>query len=445
MNPFPLKPTRRMIAWNGRLLISSLLFILLCTLFPFQFVGYGNFSLLELWHRFDVRVTLSDIFLNILLFMPVGFSVNCLLSTTRKSRFSKLLITLAICAGFSTTVEILQVFLPTRSPNFVDIASNSLGGMVGYPVGYFFRKRLVLYADRLLSQKHRLSLKRLVAMFLGYWALMVCIVLALPDPASLGNWDASLPLLLGNEKTGDRPWSGTIQTLYIGDRALSEAAVDQAFTSSFVLQDGVVAAYPLAESEKYRDRSGNLPELGWRGTPTANLKQGVVIENGSWLETIAPASRLTERVQSTSQLTVMTAIATARLDQQGPARIISQSDSPFYRNFTLGQDGAGLEVRLRTMASDGNGVRPAFRVPDFFTDTNLHRVIVTYQGGILKVYRDGVANGLLFRAPTDFVSGRPEAFIVYHCLIFVPLGGLLALIMRYQCWREYWRSGMAGS
>jgi glycopeptide antibiotics resistance protein len=68
-----------MTAWNGRLLIGSLLFILLCTLFPFRFVWVQNFSMLELGHRFDVRLTLSDIFLNILLFMPVGFSINCLL------------------------------------------------------------------------------------------------------------------------------------------------------------------------------------------------------------------------------------------------------------------------------------------------------------------------------------------------------------------------------
>jgi glycopeptide antibiotics resistance protein len=434
----PIKPARRMTAWNERLLISSFLFILLCTLFPFRFVWYDNFSIAELFDRFDVRFTLSDVIANIFLFMPVGFSVNCLLSTTQKSRFSKLVITIAICAGFSAMVEILQVFLPMRSPNFVDIVSNSLGGIVGYPVGHFFRKRFVRYAEWILNRPDRLSLKKLVAMFLVYCTLALCIVLALPDPTSLGNWDAGFPLLLGNEKTGDRPWNGTIQTLYISDRALNEAAVDLAFTSNFVLQDSLVAAYPLVESgafpdlKKYRDQSGNLPELGWKGTPTAILEQGAAIENGSWLETIAPAARLAERVGGSSQFTMMTAIATAQLDQEGPARIISQSDSPFHRNFTLGQAGSGLEVRLRTVASDANGVRPAFTVHGFFTDTKAHRVIVTYGNGVLKVYRDGLANVSQFRVPTDFVSGRPETFILYHCLIFVPLGGLLAMMMRYQ-------------
>jgi glycopeptide antibiotics resistance protein len=425
--------TRRMIAWNGRLLISSLLFILLCTLFPFQFAWYDNFSILRLFDPFDVRFTPSDIISNIILFMPVGFSVNCLLSTTQKSRFSKLIMTIAICAGFSALVEILQVFLPMRTPNFVDIASNTLGGIVGYPVGHFFRTRLVRYAEWILNRPDRLSLKKLIAFFLGYGALALCLVLALPNPTLLGNWDAGFPLLLGNEKTGDRPWNGTIQTLYIGDRALSETAVDLAFTSNFALRDSLVAVYPLVESDsKYQDQTQNLPELGWQGAPMASPEQGVVIANGSWLETIAPAARLAERVGSSSQFTIMTAIATARLDQEGPARIISQSDSPFHRNFTMGQEGSQLEVRLRTIASDANGVRPGFTVPDFFMDTDVHRIIVTYGNGVLKVYRDGLKNIVQFRVPTDFVSGRPETFILYHCLIFVPLGCLLAMMIRYQ-------------
>jgi glycopeptide antibiotics resistance protein len=437
MNPIKSKPARRMTAWNERLLVVSFLFILLCTLFPFRFVGHDNFSIAELFDRFDVRFTLSDVISNIVLFMPVGFSVNCLFSTTHKKRFSKLITTFIICAGFSTMVEIFQVFLPMRSPNVVDIVSNSLGGMVGYPIGHFFRKRWLRYAEGVLNRDYRLSLKKLIALFLGYGTLALCIVLALPDPTSLSNWDAGFPLLLGNEKTGDRPWNGTIQMLYISDRALSEAAAGLAFTSNFVLKDSVVAAYPLVESghpdlKKYRDQSGNLPELGWRGTPTAIFEQGAALENGSWLETIAPAARLAERVGSSSQFTMMTAITTAQLDQEGPARIISQSDSPFHRNFTLGQTGSGLEVRLRTVASDANGTRPAFSVPDFFTDTQAHRVIVTYGNGVLKVYRDGLANVSQFRVPTDFVSGRPETFILYHCLIFVPLGGLLALMIRYQ-------------
>ena len=89
-------------------------------------------------------------------------------------------------------------------------------------------------------------------------------------------------------------------------------------------------------------------------------------------------------------------------------------------------------MRLRTLASDANGTRPSFVAPNFFTDTNPHRLVVTYKNAILQVYEDEIARVYKFSFPTDFVSGKPEAFILYHSLIFVPLGCLLAMMIRYQ-------------
>ncbi len=43
----------------------------------------------------------------------------------------------------------------------------------------------------------------------------------------LSTWDASFPLILANEATGDRPWLGTLHLVAIYDRALSPAEIDR--------------------------------------------------------------------------------------------------------------------------------------------------------------------------------------------------------------------------
>src|SRR5688572_27217610 len=44
--------------------------------------------------------------------------------------------------------------------------------------------------------------------------------------------------------------------------------------------------------------------------------------------------------------------------QSGPARIFTISADPLHRNLTVGQDGRNLVIRLRTPASDLNGLPP---------------------------------------------------------------------------------------
>lgn len=68
---------------------------------------------------------------------------------------------------------------------------------------------------------------------------------------------------------------------------------------------------------------------------------------------------------------VVSFTATARsCAQQGPARIVSFSNSIVARNFTVGQEGCDLQVRVLRKDSDANGV-PAFVVPGVFNASNV--------------------------------------------------------------------------
>jgi VanZ like family len=339
MNPNQFAPRFEKITGNMRLLLISVLFILLCTLFPFQF---SSRSFTELLGGFEQRLDVQDFLLNIVLFLPLGMSLSGLLS---QKRWKKLLLILGICAGLSISVELLQLFLPGRNPNLLDVISNSLGGILGYLSQPRFGKKLGAYFQRIAHFQP--PMKWLLAAFLGYFAMALSIIMALSSPSSLANWDTAMPLLLGNEKTGDRPWSGFIESVYIADRALSESEVATALTNrTFDFKDSQVAAYPLLDSGEYSDLSRNLPELVWQGAPSPQTGQGVALDATHWLTTVKPATRLSKRLIDTSQFTLMTAIATTHFDQTGPARIISLSESPFSRNLTLGQADRDLEIRL---------------------------------------------------------------------------------------------------
>ena len=72
--------------------------------------------------------------------------------------------------------------------------------------------------------------------------------------------------------------------------------------------------------------------------------------------------------------------------QFGPARIISLSRSPSKRNFTLGQEGDHLVLRLQTSSTSRNGMD--FKLAPIEPGFPQH-VVVTYKPGLLVCYLNG--------------------------------------------------------
>ena len=80
----------------------------------------------------------------------------------------------------------------------------------------------------------------------------------------LDAWDAGYPLLLGNERSGDRPWLGTIEQVAIYERVLSEAEVLHRYATSDA-PAGPAPAFALAPASaavdapfELRDSAGGL-------------------------------------------------------------------------------------------------------------------------------------------------------------------------------------------
>jgi VanZ family protein len=416
--------------WAPRIVTWNLLLVLVSTLFPFDFSFKNGFSVKEIASSFITSSHLIDRVANVLLFLPLGFGFTGLLQSRRFGVVAKLAIVLIVSAGLSFTVEVLQVFLPSRYPTGYDILNNSIGGFLGSLFFHLWSFKILSYASALIEKiKNCLSIKKLTACFIGYMALTFLISIAWQSPTSLRNWDLTFPLLLGNERTGDRPWQGYVSEVYMTDRAISQEQVARAFSDKRffdTLGDSLLAEYQLTGKGSYRDRTGHLPDLSWRGKPSdAQTGPGVFVTSSRWLETAAPATAIAQRSRETSQFTLNTTVATADTAQTGPARIVSLSKDPEHRNFTLGQEGAHLVFRLRTPITGENGTYFNLVVPNVFADTNRHHLIITYSGSVLQFYIDKLQNSHSF----DLSKMAPKSYkVLYYGLIFIPLGSFLALI-----------------
>ena len=188
--------------WANLLVASTLLVVLLVTLFPYEFfILEGSSTSARLFSVFGSGRTggQKEILENILLCLPLGFA---LASWVRKRNLGGLAgILLALTAGclLSLIVETLQLFLPSRIPSFKDVVANSIGALLGAMCfGLAGVKILGLISTLVESAPRVPSLKSLVLCFLGYAALAFAASVALQRTSDLSNWDDQFPLLVGN-------------------------------------------------------------------------------------------------------------------------------------------------------------------------------------------------------------------------------------------------------
>jgi glycopeptide antibiotics resistance protein len=75
----------------------------------------------------------SDVIINLVGFIPLGFFMSLFLSKVAGIHFWKtnLLLTITICFIISLCIELIQVYLPTRSSQLSDLFLNTLGGGLG--------------------------------------------------------------------------------------------------------------------------------------------------------------------------------------------------------------------------------------------------------------------------------------------------------------------------
>ncbi|PSB60023.1 hypothetical protein C7B79_27275 [Chroococcidiopsis cubana CCALA 043] len=412
------------------IVIASILLVVIATLFPFNFSRDEGGSLRYFFSNFKHSSHLGDKIKNIFLFIPFGFSLTCFLQVRKFSLLLKLVSVIFLSFILSFVVETLQIFLPSRETSPADLFTNSLGGFIGFLCFYIWKFKFVSYILTLIEKnKNRFSFPIVAIAFLGYLATSILFTVPLQSANNLSTWDLNYPLILGNERTGERPWEGFISEVAFADKAFSSAEIERVFASQNWwnnVDTPLIGNYQL-DRQNYSDRAGNLPDLSWRGQlPEITDDRGVFLSDRHWLQTDTPVNRLNQRLQETSKFTIITTIATAKFQQKGPARIISISDSNGRRNFTLGQQGNNLNLRLRTPINGVNAQYLDTNVHNVFTDKQFHKLVITYANSGLHVYVDNLQN----RYNINLLEVLPkEDRILYYGLIFIPLGALLAIVI----------------
>jgi VanZ family protein len=379
-------------------LLPWLVLLVAVALFPFdlQFAAVPDVVLADSPWPDDVPVP-SDVLLNVLLFVPFGVWLQ-----VRQKRWSGAqALWRAVAAGLlvSSIIEMLQAMSPRRDVSVVDLLANGAGTWVG---AWVWRDRGASLRTYLLLIRSRISPVTLAGVMLMLSLAAALVSGILQRGSRLTTWSRDYPLVVGNERTGDRPWRGRVIALTLSDVSLPATALETFAPSGRVALPGrPVAVYVFEDAAPYVDRSRTLPPLRWTAGQSQPADRAVFAPERPWLQTEGPADGLVTSMRASNAFTLRLICASDDPQQIGPARILSNSIDSGHRNFTIAQDGSDLVVRLRTPHTGLNGVRPEIRLPEVFDDRGRRDIVVTYDGSSLRV-----AVGQSHRVHrTDFTPG----------------------------------------
>ena len=179
----------------------------------------------------------------------------------------------------------------------------------------------------------------------------------------MDSWDAGFRLALANELTEDRPWLGEYRLVALYDQALTAEEVQRRFTEgSRSVPAGAVVLYTFTAGagdvvgDASRARGGITLRISDPSAVEWLKDGGLAVRAPVLIASNGPATALTDAITRSQAITSEAWVKPVDYAQAGPARIVTLSQDPVRRNLTLGQQGDGYEVRLRTTATSDNGL-----------------------------------------------------------------------------------------
>ena len=151
-----------------RLLLLVVVLIVYGSLYPWQFQAWRSSEnpldvVLRSWGTHLDRYLVRDLVINLSLYLPLGLTAYLALAR-RYSQSLSMGAAIVFGAALSTSMEILQVYVPGRVPSLVDMASNTLGTAGGALAGFLFEAQI-----RRLLEKPARRLAPAAAILLGCW------------------------------------------------------------------------------------------------------------------------------------------------------------------------------------------------------------------------------------------------------------------------------------
>lgn len=167
-----------------------------------------------------------------------------------------------------------------------------------------------------------------------------------------------------------------------------------AWADEYRATSGLQVLYDFSKTEGnvVKDRSGTGEAYNLKIADPKAVKR-----NDGRLQIIKPTiissdmtpSRLIDAMRASGEITIEAWIEAKDTKQAGPARLVTLSKNANERNFTLGQDGNKIEVRLRTNKTSTNGIPAVASASKSLTTKLTHVVYTRGKGGTAKIYLNG--------------------------------------------------------
>jgi VanZ family protein len=471
-----LAQARRTVTWW--LAILTVLAVLFCGMFPFDFDIHPSNALSEIHRRFGTTFTKwhlpGDLKQNLVFFFPVGFVLAAVFWGGFRQPLRKIAVQLALlvlcAAALSAVVEFSQVYLISRDPSLADIVSNTIGAVMGLAIYLLCGGLVMRFLTRRLIALRRTRNSRLFAVAAAAWLLIAIVAPILArNISSLRVWDPGCSLLIGNRPDGLRHWDGLISNLWLSSAPIDDDEMAQLLVAEKPdadFHDSLMMAYHFTGVGPYTDASGHCADLVW----TANFNHGAVpgttepsdltgvaaigrdgipISDAWYLSTDEGGTAdACNRIMRTEAFTLVLDLTVGRLNQgDGWPRIFSLSRERFGCNLEVLQEHRDLEFRLHCAAAGEDGTYPDLIVPDIFASTTPQRVIVTYDHGKIGVATDHSGQfystqyspdaWLVWRLyPRDYWRYRIDSWgegiaaSMYRILAMLPIGLLFGALLR---------------
>ena len=159
-------------------------------------------------------------------------------------------------------------------------------------------------------------------------------------------------------------------------------------------RNGLLALYDFRSSSGafVKDRSGVGDPVNLRLTNIKSVRRAegsLEVRGKTLIRSDMAASKITDSIRRSGEITIEAWIQPAKTNQSGPARIVTLSKNSTERNFTLGHDGDQFDVRFRTTKTNPNGI-PSLSSAGKGTTTKLRHVVYTRnRRGRTRFYVDG--------------------------------------------------------